>query len=133
MTANELKEVLTVIYEDEDYDDDAIEMFMRMVNLDGEQMINYEELAKLFCANWNTDVNDELKILFRMFDVNGDRKISKRELVGLMKFFDEEHEESRDETKEVIKKVMKKFDEDGDGQLNYEEFCNLLADFESDD
>ena len=49
-----------------------------------------------------------------------------------MKIYDEDSDDTLDETKDRINLIIKTFDEDGDGLLNYEEFCKLMADGDSD-
>merc|ERR1711874_305550 len=130
LSANEVKDVLSVVV-DIDIDIDFAEMLMRIVDDDGDKMLNYEELVKLF-TNEPCKPGENWKSLFKMVDVESDGKLCKRDIVKLMKLYDEEFDDSIDESKEKIQMVMKTFDEDGDGQLNYAEFCKLMDENDSD-
>ena len=130
LTANELKEVLKVVL-DENIDDDWAEMIMRVVDSDGDRILNYEELTLLFTTDKKP--GGKWKTLFRMVDVNSDGKLCKKDIAKLMKIFNEDTDDTLEETKERINLIIKTFDEDGDGLLNYKEFCKLMADYDSDD
>ena len=128
LSANELKEVLKVVV-DTEIDDKWTEMLMRALDDDGDKMLNYEELAKLFTENKKP--GEKWKILFRMVDVQLDGKLCKKDIAKL-RFMFEDGDETSDETKDKVNSAIKTFDEDGDGLLNYEEFCKLMEDEYSD-
>jgi len=130
LSVNEVREVLSVVVGTE-FDTDWTEMFMRIVDDDGDKMLNYEELAKLF-TNEKYKPGERWKNLFKMVDVESDGKLCKKDIAKLMKIYDEETDDSLEETKERINHTIKTFDEDGDELLNYPEFCKLMAMIESD-
>ena len=130
LSANEVKDVLSVVV-DEELDIEWTEMIMRIVDDDGDKMLNYEELAKLF-TNERWKRGERWKNLFKMVDVESDGKLCKKDIAKLMKIYDEDTDDTLEETKVRINLIIKTFDEDGDGLLNYSEFCKLMVDMQSD-
>ena len=61
----------------------------------------------------------ELKEVFKRFDVNGDGKISSSELGSIMGSLGQQPSE------EELQKMIKEFDSDGDGFINFKEFVEL--------
>merc|ERR1712198_568273 len=82
-----------------------------------EMILNYEELVNMFSYD---DPEDKVKAMYRMYDTNRDGSISKRELAKLMSM-GESHIGSG-----MMTLVRSMADEDGDGKLDYDEFCKLL-------
>lgn len=117
LSANELKDVLSVVVGTE-FDTDWTEMFMRIVDDDGDKMLNYEELAKLFTDEKHKP-GEKWKNLFKMVDVESDGKLCKKDIAKLMKIYDEDTDDTLEETKERINHTIKTFDEDGDELLDY--------------
>merc|ERR1719341_857489 len=124
LSANQFKEVLKVVLGDY-IDDEWTEMIMRVADLNRDGMLNYEELTHLFTAN--KEPGEEWKALFMMINANSDGKLCKRDIAKLMEIFDQDTED------EEHMMIIKTFDEDGDGLLNYEEFCKLMADQDPND
>merc|ERR1719430_459375 len=68
------------------------------------------------------DPKEEMRRMFRMFDTNKDGFISKKEIVGFLKFMGfVEEDETPAEVKMIVNIMMAEADKDGDGKLNYEE------------
>ena len=93
------------------------EMILKHADHDRDMMINYEELVNMFAYD---DPEDKVKAMYRMYDTNRDGSISKRELAKLMSM-GESHIGSG-----MMALVWSMADEDGDGKLDYDEFCKLL-------
>ena len=131
LSVSEFKEVLIAVIDEEMFGHDNFEvdismgMFFRAADRDGDGMVDWEELIKWFKDD--EDPEEKMRTSFRIFDVNRNGKICKNELENLRKLFgDGENEPETEETWEMINKIMKKFDEDGDGVLNYQEFSKLM-------
>ncbi|KAF5737768.1 putative Polcalcin Jun o [Tripterygium wilfordii] len=62
---------------------------------------------------------DEIEVVFRKFDVNGDGKISSAELGSIMSSL------GQSATEEELQKMIKEIDADGDGYIDFNEFVEL--------
>ena len=131
LSVSELKEVLIAVT-DEDvmghdhFDgDNPMGMILRVADRDGDGMVDCDELIKLF--EEEEDPEEKMKTCFRMFDVNRNGQICKKELEK--NFFGDGEDELMDEgIRDMVNKVMETFDADGDGVLNYEEFSKMMED-----
>ena len=131
LSVSELKEVLIAVTDEEVFGHDNFDgdnpmgRILRAADRDGDGMVDCDELIKLFKEEG--DLEETIKTFFRMFDVNRNGQICKKELENLIKFFGDGHDMPiTEEAREIINKCMKKFDADGDGVLNYEEFSKLM-------
>ena len=64
---------------------------------------------------------EELKKAFSVMDANGDGVVTKDELKTLLKGLGE------DVTDEVVDEMIKLADSDGDGKVNFDEFCKAAS------
>ena len=120
LTALELKELFLKSNQEDVSDiNKNVDMFIKMASSDGDKKLKIEEAVKLYSAE-EGDPKENMKILFRMCDSDGDGSISKKELAKFMNMFDDE------EYKEIINMMIVLADEDQDGKLSYDEFCNLM-------
>ena len=93
------------------------EMILKHADHDRDMMINYEELINMFSYD---DPEDKVKAMYRMYDTDKDGSISKRELAKLMSMGESQIGSG------MMSLVWSMADEDGDGRLDYDEFCKLL-------
>ena len=90
------------------------------VDTDGDGEINFEEFLMMMARKENTD-NDEIRAAFEIFDKNQDGFISRTELRTVMESLGEEQL-----TEEDIDTMMKGADQNGDGQVSFEEFAAMM-------
>ena len=64
---------------------------------------------------------DDFKGVFEMFDVDNDKSISVKELSTIMRQL------GQNPTDEEVAKMMEDADTSGDGEIDFFEFCNLMA------
>merc|ERR1719474_1258604 len=140
LSANEVKDVLAVVLEAK-FDLSAVNDIITLVDDDGDRMLNYEELAKLFtnepghwwsfARRWN-----EWKTLFKMIDVEKDKKLCKKDVARLIKFWISQMPSPRGihdynpteaEIMEEANNLVRTFDEDGDERIDYAEFLKLMV------
>ena len=93
------------------------EMILKHADHDRDMMINYEELINMFAHD---DPEDKAKAMYRMYDTDKDGTISKRELAKLMSMGESQIGSG------MMTLVWSMADEDGDGRLDYQEFCKLI-------
>ena len=72
-------------------------------------------------TNLSADQIAELKKAFEVMDANKDGVVTKDELKSLLKGLGEEV------TDEVVDEMIKIADENGDGKIQFEEFCKAAA------
>ena len=68
----------------------------------------------------STDSEEELREVFNIFDKDGSKLISSKKLLDVFKKIDENIKE------EEVLQMMKECDIDGDGYLNFKEFCRMV-------
>ena len=93
------------------------EMILKHADHDRDMMINYDELINMFTHD---EPEDKAKAMYRMYDTDKDGTISKRELAKLMSMGEAQLGSG------MMALVWSMADEDGDGRLDFEEFCKLI-------
>eukprot|EP00092_Neocalanus_flemingeri_P044850 GFUD01049890.1.p1 GENE.GFUD01049890.1~~GFUD01049890.1.p1 ORF type:complete len:146 (+),score=51.84 GFUD01049890.1:109-546(+) len=96
---------------------DFAEIILKHADHDKDMMINYDELINMFAHD---DPEDKAKAMYRMYDTDKDGTISKRELAKLMSMGEAQIGSG------MMTLVWSMADEDGDGRLDYPEFCKLI-------
>ena len=105
-------------------DENEIDNMMMSIDLDGNGVIDYNEF--LSCA-FNRDKimsKDNLELTFKAFDSDGSGKISADELMTIFTKGDKNHA-----NREVFEKMVKEADENGDGEISFQEFKIIMAKF----
>ena len=99
--------------------DQMTDLIMKMADINGDKMIDYEELVK-FVYDVETDPKEQMIEAFRLCDTDRNGFICKKELAEFMKICAETmfYFEGSD--------MMEMFDQDGDGKLSYQEFCDMM-------
>merc|ERR1712070_409370 len=87
---------------------------------DGNGEIDYQEFKSLMTVKIQND-NDYLTQAFKIFDRNGDGKISQVELRYVVMNLEAPPSD------EKLDMMIKQVDANGDGYLSYVEFCSLMA------
>ncbi|XP_022333553.1 neo-calmodulin-like [Crassostrea virginica] len=92
------------------------------VDADGNGNIDFPEfLLMMSKREKDVETDDDLLEAFRVFDRDGDGHISTTELRMVMLNIGEKMSE------EEVENMIKEADEDGDGQVNYDEFVKMMS------
>merc|ERR1740121_164720 len=91
------------------------------IDSDGSGQIDYTEFLAATLDKKVYEKEETLWAAFRVFDKNGDGKISQEELEKVLLETD-----ATDEQKKEIVTVLKANDSDGDGTISFEEFCTMM-------
>lgn len=109
---------------------DVDEMFERL-DLDGSGAVDYTEFVAAGLGERMSTEVDALWAAFKTFDVHdGDGKLSKDELVQVLVRADADQVWSRDVVERWLDEIFDKFDSDGDGMLDFDEFLHLMRELE---
>merc|ERR1712236_140873 len=139
LTASQLKDVLVKMKpKDKSSVGKTVEMFMNMADSAGDKKLKVEEALKLLTTGKEElkDPKERMRTLFRMCDTNDDGYISNKEMTEFIKMIntykeEDEDEDITEEEKEEALQIMTMFtfmsDLDGDGKLNYLEFCTAMT------
>jgi len=91
------------------------------VDLDGNGTIDFKEFLGLMVRKWSdTDMNEELFEVFKVFDTNGDGYITTQELRYVITQLGEVV------TNEEIDEMISEGDTDNDGKIDYDEFIRMM-------
>jgi len=105
--------------------DQIAELIMKMADINGDKLIDYEELVK-FIYDEETDPKEKMREAFRLCDTDRDGFICKKELAEFLKLAGGDKNESSADSQMKISAMMALFDQNGDGKLSYEEFCVMM-------
>ena len=127
LTSGELRclvEMMNPEEDDPDFRKMMVHSIIKMCARDTSRKVKAEEVVSYFLNGPSErDIEEQAKLMFRMYDTNGDGFIDKKELVSYLKEIVGVEDE---ELSEAVKMFLSSEDEDEDRkQLNYEEFCEM--------
>jgi len=105
--------------------DDEVEKMFKAVDSDGSGFIDYSEFVVAAMNEKQLTTNDKLQAAFKMFDKDGSGVISTDEIKEVLGF-------GGNMDKAAIDTIMKQVDENGDGQISFEEFVSMMKTVASD-
>lgn len=112
-----------------DLSNEEIEFMMRMIDIDGNEVISFAEFLKMatLCECGGEDLSElQIKQLFRAFDKDGNGVLSADEIKQLWNIASSDGN-ARQLSDEEMNDMIKVIDENGDGQIDYEEFAKLMS------
>lgn len=95
--------------------DEDVEKMFKAVDSDNSGFIDYSEFVVAAMNEQALTTKDKLQAAFKMFDKDGSGVISADEIKEVLGF-------GGNLDKEAIEMIMKQVDENGDGQISFEEF-----------
>ena len=106
-------------------DENEIDNMIKAIDLDGNGVIDYNEF--LACSMHKDKIlrNENLRLCFNEFDTDGSGKISVDEISNIFKRGEKDNKEDA----EAFKKMIKDADENGDGEISFEEFRDIMNKF----
>ena len=108
-------------------DEGEIDNMISSLDLDGNGVIDYNEFLTCTMNKEKILNNDNLEICFKAFDSDNSGKISLDEISAIFNSGDKE--KINKEELEVFKKIIKDADENGDGEISFKEFKDLMRKF----
>ncbi len=99
--------------------DEEVDKMFRNIDIDGSGSIDYTEFVMATMNEKNMSSNDKLLQAFRMFDKDGSGTISADEIKEVLGY-------NTSLNQKVIEDIMKEVDENGDGEIQFEEFVNMM-------
>ena len=106
-------------------DENEIENMIKSIDLDGNGVIDYNEFLACSINKDKILRNDNLKICFDEFDTDKSGKISVDEVSSIFKQGNNENNNDM----EAFKTMVKNADENGDGEISFEEFQDIMNKF----
>jgi len=106
-------------------DENEIDNMIKSIDLDGNGVIDYNEFLTCSMNQEKIMRNDNLKMCFDEFDTDHSGKISLDEIGNIFKRGGNDNEEDM----EAFKNMIKAADENGDGEISFEEFQEIMNKF----
>merc|ERR1712119_266203 len=99
-----------------------IQDMVNQVDKDGTGSIDFPEFLMMMALKVDADnAEDEIREAFQVFDGDGNGFINRQELTMVMGNLGEQLSPAE------IQTMIDEADQDGDGQINYEEFYNMMS------
>ena len=101
--------------------EEVIKIFSEMfekIDLDGNGTIDYTEFVMATINEKNLVTNERLLQAFKMFDKDGSGAISHSEIKTALGIGDQDDE--------ILRKLLCEIDENNDGEIQFDEFCNMM-------
>ena len=108
-------------------DEGEIDNMINSIDLDGNGVIDYNEFLTCTMNKEKILNNDNLEICFKAFDSDNSGKISLDEISAIFNSGDKENIDK--EELEAFKKIIRDADENGDGEISFKEFKDLMRKF----
>lgn len=100
--------------------EDEVDQLFLDVDTDKSGFIDYSEFIVATMSSKKNLSEEKLTAAFKLFDSDGNGTISKDELTHVLST-------SGQITQDTIEEILKQADENDDGEINFDEFCNLMS------
>jgi len=109
---------------------EVAERLFHVFDLDGDQNVDFPEFVKGLAICRNGSVEEKTKLLFRLYDMNGDGRISKEELYNILRASMLENFSlnlTEKHMRRIVDHTFDLFDLNHDDFLDFDEFTKLAA------
>lgn len=97
--------------------EEMVDAMFKAVDLDGNDCIDYTEFVMATMNEKDLITNEKLRSAFNLFDKDGSGTISPDEIRKALGI---------DSTDEHLNVLIAEVDENGDGEIQFDEFCNMM-------
>ena len=97
--------------------EEMVDAMFNAVDLDGNDCIDYTEFVMATMNEKDLITNDKLKAAFRLFDKDNSGTISPDEIRKALGI---------DSSDKHLNSLIAEVDENGDGEIQFDEFCNMM-------
>jgi calcium-dependent protein kinase len=97
--------------------EEMVDAMFKAVDLDGNDCIDYSEFVMATMNEKDLITNERLKAAFNLFDKDGSGTISPNEIRNALGI---------ESTDKRLNDLIAEIDENGDGEIQFEEFCNMM-------
>jgi len=108
--------------------DEEVEKMFKQVDTDDSGFIDYSEFVVASMNEKSLTTNDKLQAAFKMFDKDGSGIISASEIKEVLCFGG-----NNDISNAAVDTIIKQVDENGDGEISFEEFVTMMKKLGSDE
>ena len=105
-------------------DENEIDNMIKSVDLDGNGVIDYNEFLSCALNKEKILSRQNLELCFKAFDLDGSGSISLDEIAHIFKKGDQGSEDL-----EAFKKILEEADTNGDGEISFQEFRDIMSKF----
>ena len=102
--------------------EEDVEKMFKEIDIDGNGTIDYTEFVMATMNEKLFLTNDKLLQAFKMFDKDGSGTISPEEIKEVLGF-------DSNTNQKLIDDIIKEVDENGDGEIQFEEFVHMMKRF----
>jgi calcium-dependent protein kinase len=114
LNESDLYQISNRVIEEQELDE-----IMKRIDLDNNECIEYEEFIRSTVSLDLLLTEDNLKLVFKSFDKDGSGLLTPNEIKAALGLIDSEDSE-------LIKKIISEIDSNGDGDISFPEFKNLM-------
>jgi calcium-dependent protein kinase len=106
---------------------------MKEVDADGSGVIDYTEFLAATLSRRQYIQEDVVWSAFRVFDLDGNGKITREELAQVLSGELSNVEQAMQMNRDEIERIIKEVDQDGDGEIDFQEFFAMMKKKEQED